>query len=147
LAVVAIAIHAIDCSKQTLMEFALRSLFLSLGPDPLSRSGQEPCRGKPNGQSAISARLPLPIVQPASKFVVLHFQFGFWALLPLRIRQSLAVLRPRMLRCSLGIRLSKDFSLPVPSPSSRAFHSQTCADVDLTTEHRSVSQQFALQGD
>jgi hypothetical protein len=76
----------------------------------------------------------------------LHFQLGFRALLPLRIRQSPAVLTPRTIRCSPGFRLSKDFPLLAPSPPSRAFHSRTCAVVDLATECRAVPQRLTLRG-
>jgi len=101
---------------------------------------------KPNGRPAILARLPLLTVQPANKIVVLHFQLGFWALLPLRIRQSPAVLTPRTIRCSPGFCLSKDFPLPAPSPPSRAFRSRTCAVADLATECRAAPQRFTLRG-
>jgi len=75
---------------------------------------------------------PLPayrfrVCRPTNKFAVRRIRPGFWALLPLRILQPPAVLTPRTIRCSPGFRLSKDFALPAPSPSSRAFHSRTYA--------------------
>lgn len=75
---------------------------------------------------------PLPayrfqMCKPTNKFAVRRIRPGFWAFLPLRIRQSPAALIPRTIRCSPGFGLLKDFALPAPSPSSRAFHSRTCA--------------------
>jgi hypothetical protein len=102
-----------------------------------------------NNRTADPRSLPAYRCRPCNLRInswVLHFQLGFWALLPLRIRQSPAVLRPRMLRCSLGFRLSKDFTLPAPSPPSRAFHSRTCTVADLATECRAVPQRFTPRG-
>jgi len=75
---------------------------------------------------------PLPtyrlrMCNPTNKFAAEHIRFGFWAFLPLRIRQSPAVVTPRAIRCSFGFGLSRDFALPATNPSSRAFHSRTCA--------------------
>jgi hypothetical protein len=65
--------------------------------------------------------------RPTNKFAVSRIRVGFWALLPLRVRQPPAgLLGPRTVRCSPGFCLSKDFSLSAPSPLSRAFRSRAC---------------------
>jgi hypothetical protein len=116
-----------------LLGFTLGSFSLSLGPGSLSRPEREPCRMSTN----LSVRpRPLPtyrfrMCNPSNKFAAIHIRFGFWALLPLRIRQSPAGVTPRAIRCSSGFDLSRDFALPAPNPSSRACHSRTYA-----TDHR-----------
>lgn len=100
---------------------------------------------EPNGTPATLARLPFPNVQPTNKFAVSRIPTGFWALLPLRVRQPSAVFTPRTIRCSRGFRLSKDFPLPAPSPSSRTFRSRTCA-AGLATVCSAVPQRFSLRG-
>jgi len=75
---------------------------------------------------------PLPtyrlrMCRPTNKSAVCRIRVGFWALLPLRVRQPpVDLLVPRTVRCSPGFCLSKDFALPAPSPFSRAFRSRAC---------------------
>jgi len=86
---------------------------------------------------------PLPAYRlrlrnPTNKFAASRIRFGFWALIPLRIRQSSAGVTPRTIRCSSGFFLSRDFSLPAIDPSSRVFHSPTCAIDQRPTRCRSA---------
>jgi len=116
-----------------LLGFTLGSFSLSPGPGSLSRPEREPCRMSAN-LSVCPRPLPtyrLRMCNPTNKFAAIHIRFGFWALLPLRIRQSPAGITPRAIRCSSGFDLSRDFALPAPNPSSRACHSRTYA-----TDHR-----------
>jgi len=146
LTVIAFAIHAPIARSKRSWSSPFEASPSHLAPTRCRVRDESRIVEQPNSRSTTLTRLPLPIVQPANKIVVLHFQLGFWILLPLRIRRSPAVLRPRTIRCSLGFCLSKDFPIPAPSPPSRAFHSRTCAVADLATECRAVPQRFSLRG-
>jgi hypothetical protein len=82
--------------------------------------------------------------RPTNKFAVSRIRVGFWALLPLRVRQPPAgLLGPRTVRCSPGFCLSKDFALPARSPFSRAFRSRACPNSSETAG--ATPQRFALR--
>jgi len=96
-----------------LLGFTLRSFFLSLDPGFAVASRT---RAVQWANLSIHPQ-PLPayrfrICNPTNKFAARHIRFGFWALLPLRVRQPPAGVTPRTTRCFLGFRLSKDLSLP-----------------------------------
>lgn len=143
---VALAIHAPIARSKRSWSSPFEAFPSHLIPTRCRVQDESRIAEQPNGRFATLARIPLPIVEPANKIVALHFQLSFWALLPLRIRQSPAVLRPRTIRCSPGFCLSKDFPLPAPNPPSRAFRSRTCATVDLATGCRAAPQRFSLRG-
>jgi len=83
----------------------------------------------------------LRMCRPSNQIAVSRIRPGFWALLPLRIRQSPAVFGPRAIRCSPGFSLAKDFPLPASIPSSRVIRSRTCAAGHYTM--RLFPQRFA----
>jgi hypothetical protein len=113
---------------------------------PLSRPRREPCREHPfRFVRGLCPRNVAGGSTPTNKFAEHRFQPGFWALLPLRIRQSHATECRTRPAASLGFCLSKDFPLPAPDPSSRAFRSRTSA-VGRATVNSFVPQRFSLRG-
>jgi hypothetical protein len=76
-----------DFSGPPLMGFTLRSFSLSLCPARCRVWNESRAPGVSLGPPLTFAHLPFPNAQADEKFAVSRIRSGFWALLPLRVRQ------------------------------------------------------------
>jgi hypothetical protein len=76
-----------DFSGPPLLGFTLRSLSLSLCPSHCRDWDESRVPGVSLGPPLTFAHLPFANAQADEKIAVSRIRFGFWALLPLRVRQ------------------------------------------------------------
>lgn len=84
-----------DCSGPPLLGFTLRSFSLSLCPARCRVWNESRAAGVSLGPPMAFAHLPFANAQADEKIAVKRIRSGFWALLPLRVRQPLATYAAR----------------------------------------------------